>query len=130
MLDKVRKASTAFRITAVKKTSLRVVNQSSSAAAGVVGASSLFSDQDPDEIGADMIRHRPSSLKHLASTSGFSEEQLKILYRGFKQVCDVMQEHPLVCSTEKQRFSLNEKKNILKMYYSVEKLCINIRLMC
>lgn len=44
-------------------------------------------DQDPDEIGADMIRHRPSSLKHLASTSGFSEEQLKILYRGFKQEC-------------------------------------------
>ncbi|XP_075239142.1 A-type potassium channel modulatory protein KCNIP1-like isoform X2 [Convolutriloba macropyga] len=46
-----------------------------------------MSHQDPDEIGADMIRHRPSSLKHLASTSGFSEEQLKILYRGFKQEC-------------------------------------------
>ena len=113
MLDKVRKASTAFRITAVKKTSLRVVNQSSSAAAGVVGASSLFSDQDPDEIGADMIRHRPSSLKHLASTSGFSEEQLKILYRGFKQVCDVMQEYPSLQNRITKIFT-KQKKNLPK----------------
>ncbi|XP_063721175.1 Kv channel-interacting protein 2-like isoform X3 [Symsagittifera roscoffensis] len=48
---------------------------------------STVPNQDPDEIGADMIRHRPSSIKHLATTSGFSEQQLKILYRGFKQEC-------------------------------------------
>ena len=43
-------------------------------------------DQDPDEIGASIVRHRPPALKQLSNTSGFSEDQLKILYRGFKQV--------------------------------------------
>ncbi len=79
MLADLRKRSTAFRIRAVKKVSIGLQQSSG-------GLSGSVLDQDPDEIGADMIRHRPSSLKHLATTSGFSEQQLKILYRGFKQV--------------------------------------------
>ncbi|XP_028172202.1 Kv channel-interacting protein 4-like [Ostrinia furnacalis] len=44
-------------------------------------------EESEESIYAGALRHRPEPLGALAQTTRFSEHEIKLMYRGFKQEC-------------------------------------------
>lgn len=51
----------------------------------------IFAESEVDELTMHHTgRHRPEELAKLASMTKFSKKEIKLIYRGFKQVCKIL----------------------------------------
>ena len=46
------------------------------------------SDHDLDDIDMEAVRYKPPGLDQLCCSTKFSRNELRVMYRGFKQVSD------------------------------------------
>lgn len=52
---------------------------------------SLFiADKADDELEMTMVCHRPEGLEQLEAQTNFTKQELQILYRGFKNVTQIL----------------------------------------
>ena len=49
-----------------------------------------LSDHDLDDIDMEAVRYKPPGLQQLCCSTKFTRNELRIMYRGFKQVSEVV----------------------------------------